>query len=298
MGANGSVFKRVEKKYRLDGHSRATIESTVLAPMEGDDFGRSLVTSLYLDTPERSLIARSMEKPIYKEKLRLRTYGKSHSQALIKAFCAYPVLRDREAPLSKEAVVKRCEEACKTLGILPERVPVYFEIKKKYKGIVYKRRLVLSLPAALAFFRGFSFEDAIVFWPLYKDGIALSRPSTLEHQIALELAAVMERSMPLEPSMAISCYRKAWTADAREGSESSASPLRITFDDHLRYMDCQGKKMEWKDLIGPEETIMEIKCAGSYPKELASTLSAGRIFPSSFTKYGTAYEATTMKRAS
>lgn len=43
--------------------------------MAVDAYGRTRITSLYLDTPERSMIARSVEKPLYKEKLRLRAYG-------------------------------------------------------------------------------------------------------------------------------------------------------------------------------------------------------------------------------
>ena len=72
MAAYSSVFKRVEKKYRIGAAERAAVEAAAGGPMAVDAYGRTRITSLYLDTPERSMIARSVEKPLYKEKLRLR----------------------------------------------------------------------------------------------------------------------------------------------------------------------------------------------------------------------------------
>lgn len=47
-----------------------------MAPyMKEDEHGRSTICSLYLDTPDYLLIRRSMDHPVYKEKLRLRSYG-------------------------------------------------------------------------------------------------------------------------------------------------------------------------------------------------------------------------------
>lgn len=43
--------------------------------MIADVHGRSTVCSLYFDTPDYLLIRRSMDHPIYKEKIRLRSYG-------------------------------------------------------------------------------------------------------------------------------------------------------------------------------------------------------------------------------
>ena len=72
MIAYSSVFKRVEKKYRIGTAERAAIEVAVEGAMAVDAYGRSRITSLYLDTPDRAIVARSIEKPLYKEKLRLR----------------------------------------------------------------------------------------------------------------------------------------------------------------------------------------------------------------------------------
>ena len=67
MTAYNSVFKRVEKKYRIDVAERAAVEAAAERLMAVDDYGRTRITSLYLDTPERAMIARSVEKPLYKE---------------------------------------------------------------------------------------------------------------------------------------------------------------------------------------------------------------------------------------
>lgn len=82
MAGYSSVFKRVEKKYRIGAAERAAVEAAASGLMAVDAYGRSRITSLYLDTPERAMIARSVEKPLHKEKLRLRAYGEADGAAL------------------------------------------------------------------------------------------------------------------------------------------------------------------------------------------------------------------------
>ena len=43
--------------------------------MEQDEYGKHTISNIYFDTDEYDLIRKSLEKPIYKEKLRLRAYG-------------------------------------------------------------------------------------------------------------------------------------------------------------------------------------------------------------------------------
>ena len=70
-----SVFERIEEKYQLSARERAVIEGALAARLQRDRARDGLVCSLCLDTPERAVIMRSLEKPCYKEKLRLRAYG-------------------------------------------------------------------------------------------------------------------------------------------------------------------------------------------------------------------------------
>ena len=103
MASFTDTFERKEVKYRLNAKQHRCVLDALAGRMAADEYGRTRITSLYFDTPSRDLIARSLEKPLYKEKLRVRSYG---------------------TPLQSERA--------------------YVEIKKKYDGIVYKRRVGCS----------------------------------------------------------------------------------------------------------------------------------------------------------
>lgn len=295
MAAYSSVFKRVEKKYRIGAAERAAVEAAAGGPMAVDAYGRTRITSLYLDTPERSMIARSVEKPLYKEKLRLRTYGDAAGVALMGAFGAGPIVREPGGlPLSDGEVETRVAAGLQVPGAAAA-LPVFFGIKKKFKGIVYKRRLALTLPAALAFVSGLPYEQACARWPLSAAALAAAALSPATRQIARELEAAMDRWLPLVPSMGIACDRVAWAYrpemfQEREGDELFDSELRITFDDCLEYLDRHRFRSPWRPIIESSESVMEIKSAGPYPPWLVEVLPAERIYPASFTKYGNAYQ--------
>lgn len=295
MAAYSSVFKRVEKKYRIGAAERAAVEAAAGGPMAVDAYGRTRITSLYLDTPERSMIARSVEKPLYKEKLRLRAYGDAAGVALMGAFGAGPIVREPGGlPLSDGEVETRVAAGLQVPGAAAA-LPVFFGIKKKFKGIVYKRRLALTLPAALAFVSGLPYEQACARWPLSDAALAAAALSPVTRQIARELEVAMDRWLPLVPSMGIACDRVAWAYrpemfQEREGDELFDSELRITFDDCLEYLDCHCFRSPWRPIIESSESVMEIKSAGPYPPWLVEVLSAERIYPASFTKYGNAYQ--------
>lgn len=298
MAAYSSVFKRVEKKYRIGAAERAAVEAAAGGPMAVDAYGRTRITSLYLDTPERSMIAQSVEKPLYKEKLRLRAYGDAAGVALMGAFGAGPIVREPGGlPLSDGEVETRVASGLQVPGAALA-LPVFFGIKKKFKGIVYKRRLALTLPAALAFVSGLPYEQACARWPLSDAALAAAALSPATRQIARELEAAMNRWLPLVPSMGIACDRAAWAYrpemfQEREGDELFDSELRITFDDCLEYLDCHCFHSPWRPIIESSESVMEIKSAGPYPPWLVEVLSAERIYPASFTKYGNAYQMAT-----
>lgn len=295
MAAYSSVFKRVEKKYRIGAAERAAVEAAAGGPMAVDAYGRTRITSLYLDTPERSMIARSVEKPLYREKLRLRAYGDAAGVALMGAFGAGPIVREPGGlPLSDGEVETRVAAGLQVPGAAAA-LPVFFGIKKKFKGIVYKRRLALTLPAALAFVSGLPYEQACARWPLSDAALAAAALSPVTRQIARELEVAMDRWLPLVPSMGIACDRVAWAYrpemfQEREGDELFDSELRITFDDCLEYLDCHRFRSPWRPIIESSESVMEIKSAGPYPPWLVEVLSTERIYPASFTKYGNAYQ--------
>lgn len=70
-----TVFKRYEKKYLLSLEKYEALRKVLDEHMHVDKYGRSLIQNIYYDTPDFYLIRASIEKPLYKEKLRARCYG-------------------------------------------------------------------------------------------------------------------------------------------------------------------------------------------------------------------------------
>lgn len=70
-----SVFERYEKKYMLTHGQYETLRHMLGDWMAADEYGKHTICNLYYDTESFSLIRRSLQKPNYKEKLRLRSYG-------------------------------------------------------------------------------------------------------------------------------------------------------------------------------------------------------------------------------
>ena len=107
------VFKRYEIKYLMDRRQRDGILRAIAPYMSIDSYGHCSICNIYYDTPNFRLIRESLEKPVYKEKLRLRSYG----------------------PAGPEDTV-------------------FVELKKKYKSVVYKRRISLPLAPGIQFLAG------------------------------------------------------------------------------------------------------------------------------------------------
>ena len=70
-----AVMKRYELKFYLNKAQLAYFNEKITEHMKLDKYGLTSIASLYYDTPDFRLINRSIEKPKYKEKLRLRSYG-------------------------------------------------------------------------------------------------------------------------------------------------------------------------------------------------------------------------------
>lgn len=75
MKTNQDTFMRYEMKYLVTAEQRRAIMEMVGKYMEPDEYGRSTICNIYYDTPDMRLVRRSIEKPVYKEKLRVRCYG-------------------------------------------------------------------------------------------------------------------------------------------------------------------------------------------------------------------------------
>jgi len=76
-----AVFKRYELKYLISDQQKQAILEAMEPQMAPDRFGRTTVRNIYFDTDTYLLARRSMEKPVYKEKLRLRSYGRAEGDS-------------------------------------------------------------------------------------------------------------------------------------------------------------------------------------------------------------------------
>lgn len=73
--ASPMVFERYEIKYLLTRAQKEAVMAAMEGHMDPDSFGRSTIRNLYYDTDNYRLVRRSLERPVYKEKLRVRSYG-------------------------------------------------------------------------------------------------------------------------------------------------------------------------------------------------------------------------------
>lgn len=96
-----NAFARMEKKYILNKGKMANFLKAAGDRILEDSYPHSVINSIYFDTPDKRLIRTSLDKPLYKDKIRLRTYSDS-------------VIGETAA---------------------------FAEIKRKVKGKVYKRRI-------------------------------------------------------------------------------------------------------------------------------------------------------------
>lgn len=222
-----TIFSRYEKKYLTDSAACDAFFDRISSHIRPDAYGETRICNCYYDTPEHLLIRRSLDKPRYKEKLRLRCYGVPTEDSLS-----------------------------------------FAEVKKKYNGVVYKRRISLPYRDADAFLAGGDVEI----------------PAN-DAQIAREIRWMFRLYPGLSPALALHYRRRAYYA-------SDDPALRITVDSDIRFRtyDLDLRTGETGEcLLPPEARLLELKIAGAMPLWLSSALDACRIFPTSFSKYGEAY---------
>ena len=245
MATTHDTFQRKEKKYVITRAQSEALKAGLSAHMRLDDYGTTRIDSLYLDTPDHSLICRSLEKPLYKEKIRVRSYG-SFSQADV----------------------------------------LYVELKKKFKGVVYKRRVRMSAAGARAYCDGeLTYEEAQRAYPAPSKPESDLTPGKI--QIAREIDAFFRRHEGLRPSAVISCLREAWCpVNPNDGDCVD----RITFDEDISCIDLfEDASVKRRSVTSHDQVVMEVKCAGGYPLWLCELFDAHGVYPRSFSKYGKAY---------
>lgn len=78
-----AIFKRSEKKYLLTLEQCQQFYDKVKNYIEEDQYDDYTIYNLYYDTNQYDLIRHSIEKPPYKEKLRLRCYEAAHDDTSV-----------------------------------------------------------------------------------------------------------------------------------------------------------------------------------------------------------------------
>ncbi len=219
------AFARVEKKYLLNEQQFSALTAALSERGFAKQlFGSSTIQSIYYDTDDYQLIRRSLERPAYKEKLRLRCYGAPNGNSM-----------------------------------------AYAEIKKKYGGVVYKRRTGLPLNQALS-------------------AIGMGALPEECGQIGREINWFLKR-YSVSPKAMIIYERDAWLNTATDEA-------RITFDRNIRFRsDCFDMTLPTRGapLIGDHQILMEIKIEQAWPMWLNRLIRSLDIRPAHFSKYGTAY---------
>ena len=226
-----AIFSRVEKKYLLNENEYNLLMIALDGKIKKDKNYFSTICNLYLDTKNYDLVKTSIEKTIYKEKFRIRSYNKQE-------------LEDT----------------------------VFFEIKKKYKDIVSKRRIKMKL------------EDVYEY---LEEGILKNYDSQIMKEIDYSI-----KRYGLIPSAYIAYERYSYLDNDNTG-------LRITFDTNLRYRDDE-LRLEYgssgKLLFDKPMYIMEVKTLGGLPIWFSNILSELKIYPNSFSKYGNVYKKYLLKK--
>jgi len=217
------TFERVEIKYVLSEEKYHAFRNRISEYMQDDEYGLSKISSIYYDSENLDVIRESLEKPTYKEKLRLRAYGNVDSNST-----------------------------------------VFIELKKKYNGIVYKRRIPMKYSEALAYLNDHEYPreksqifNEIDYFVLFHD---ISRSTLIEYE-------------------RIASYGK------------EDSDIRITYDKNINvsFNTVDFRTPGFKSpILGQGERLMEIKVPGAMPLWLANILSILEIYPVSFSKYGRA----------
>lgn len=226
MMVYANTFKRREMKFLLNEEQFKIVSEGIKPFMTADSYGVSTILNIYLDNDNNDIIRTSLGKPSYREKLRLRSYGK-----------------------------------------VSDGSTAFLEIKKKFKGVVYKRRLELPYKELFD----------------YINGEKLEIPA--EKRQIFEETDYFIRRLGLKPAIVI-CY------DRQAFFGNDDKEFRLTFDGNIRSRrtELDLRKGDFGEPLSNQPfRVMEVKSAGAVPLWLVKILSANKIYISGFSKYGNIY---------
>lgn len=224
-------FRRYETKYLLTEEQKVLFLEEAGAHLKQDRYGEYKIFNIYLDTEDFYFIEHSLDKPVYKEKLRIRSYGAEG-----------------------------------------ENPAVFLEIKKKYRRIVYKRRITIPFSEAEEYIQSGTKPESLSDYT--------------DNQIFSEIDFLMKKYCPT-PKLFLAYDRTAY-------SDRRFSGFRVTFDKNIRgswdnlTISDDGDN-EYLDTGVENYSLMEIKCGEAMPVLYSDILSKLKLYPISFSKYGRMY---------
>lgn len=218
------TFMRVEDKYQLTYEQANKFLDYAKTYIKKDIYFQYSVHSIYYDTKDLKFLINGMEKPTYKMKLRLRSYGNPSDQ------------------------------------------PVWLETKKKYGNIVYKRRIPIEQHEAF-------------------DYLNKGIPHSVHCHTAQEIDYILKHNK-FEPKTLI-CYERTCFASKYE------EDVRITLDENIRYRITNINLNEdgTEKYLKKGCVMMEIKAMNRYPIWLVEILTSMKLYKTSFSKFGSIYQA-------
>lgn len=227
------VFNRYENKYMLDTRTFAQLELRLSDYMELDAFNKTHET--YTIT---------------------NLYYDTEDNHLIRSSLAKPKYKEKLR--------------LRAYGVPDMDSQVYIEIKKKFRGLVNKRRSSLTLDEAYNFIRT-STPPA---------------PMPYHNRQVLNEVDYMLHTHKLKPALYLAYNRRAYFGIGQHD-------IRVSFDRNIRSRryDLALESGDYgKTLLERDQWLMEIKVAQSIPLWLCRLLSEYKIYPASFSKYGTEYK--------
>lgn len=164
-------------------------------------------------------------------------------------------------PVYKEKLRLRC------YGQATDESDVFLELKKKYKGVVYKRRVKVTEEEGVSFMK--------------REGVLRKN-----NQISREIIYFRDFYKTLQPQVYLCYDREAWYDPQDRG-------FRMTLDRNVRYRTDDlslASPFGGREILAPGQTLLEVKAEGGVPLWLVELLTAEKIYKQSFSKYGRAYE--------
>ncbi len=223
-------FKRYELKYILTVEQHQKLMAQIPQDIKLDSYGRHKISNIYFDTEDYRIIRHSIEKPKYKEKLRVRCYGEPTEDTI-----------------------------------------AFVELKKKFNGVVYKRRV---------------YSDQSKVFAYLNNGADTVEHSQILNEINYFKNCSANKDAEIKPKVYISYEREAFFSTIDEN-------FRLTFDFNIKARDIHVSLYSSNDdlvVLSNEYVLLEVKTVMGLPAWFLRFLNENEIYKTSFSKYGTAYK--------